>query len=49
MESTEVCRLIDIIYGRLNRPRYASLVLCCLDGERVVSNDDNSVLIRSDR
>ena len=33
---------------RLNRPRYvkvrqARLVLCCLDGERVVGNDDNSV------
>ena len=26
----------------------ARLVLCCLDGERVVGNDDNSVLTRSD-
>ena len=30
---------------RLNRPakvRKAILILCCLDGERVVGNDDNS-------
>ena len=26
----------------------ARLVLCCLDGERVVGNDDNSVLAHSD-
>ena len=29
---------------RLNRPRYVNL-----DGERVVDNDDNSVLASSDR
>ena len=28
--------------------RQARLVLCCLDGERVVDNDDNSVLASSD-
>ena len=28
--------------------RQARLVLCCLDGERVVGNDDNSVFARSD-
>ena len=28
--------------------RQARLVLCCLDGERVVGNDDESVLARSD-
>ena len=29
--------------------RQARLVLCCLDGERVVGSDDNSVLASSDR
>ena len=28
--------------------RKARLVLCCLDGERVVGNDDNSVCASSD-
>ena len=27
----------------------ARLDLCCLDGERVVGNDDNSVFVSSDR
>ena len=26
----------------------ARLVMCCLDGERMVGNDNNSVLARSD-
>ena len=29
--------------------RQARLVLCCLDGERLVGKDDNSVLASSDR
>ena len=29
--------------------RQARLVLCCLDGERVVSDDNNSVLAGSGR
>ena len=32
-----------------NRSRNVKLVLCCLDGERVVGNNDNSVLASLDR
>ena len=35
--------------GSMSKVRQARLVLCCLDGERVVANDDNSVLAISDR
>ena len=37
------------LQAQLAKVRQARLVLCCLDGERVVGNDDNSVCASSDR
>ena len=35
--------------GPIAKVRQATLVLCCLDSERVVGNDNNSVLASSDQ
>ena len=35
-------KTIQLTYVRVHA---ASLVLCCIDGEKVVGSDDNSVLI----
>ena len=40
---------IGSLQAQKAKVRQARLVLCCLDGERVVGSDDNSVLASSDR
>ena len=40
---------IGSLQAQLAKVCQARLVLCCLDGERVVGNDDNSVCTSIDR
>ena len=48
-DSGGVCHTISAHPRVLQGILASRLVLCCLDGERMVGNDDNSVLASSDR
>ena len=45
MSAVEATVSLQAQYAKIRQTR---LVLCCLDGERVIGNDDNSVLASFD-